>query len=136
MAAPIERPHEQALHDDAERRHRDRRQQQRPPEAAREAEDGKPKERAQHEERAMRQADHVHEAENQRQAGRHQEQQHAIDQPVQELGDEEFHSPLSVPIVPIVAPASERVTHFGPHPIWPCFKTPGPAARLLRTRSE
>jgi hypothetical protein len=40
-----------------------------------------------------REAHDVHQAEDEREAGCHQEQQHPIDQPVQELGDDELHAP-------------------------------------------
>ena len=72
---------------------RDRREHQREPEAAGELVDRKPEERAQHEERAVREAHDVHQAEDEGEAGCHQEQQHPIDQPVQELGDDELHAP-------------------------------------------
>ena len=81
------------LHHDPERGDGNRREHEREPEAAGEAVDRQPEERAQHEERAVREAHHVHQAEDEREAGRHQEQQHAIDQPVQELGDDELHAP-------------------------------------------
>ena len=62
-----------------------------------------PKIRAQHEERAVRQAHDVHQPEDERQAGRHQEQQHAVDQPVQKLGDKQLHARLSRPFGDVAA---------------------------------
>ena len=93
VAAAIERPHEHELHHDSDRGDRNGREQKREPEAAGELVDRKPEERAQHEERAVREAHDVHQAEDEGEAGCHQEQQHPIDQPVQELGDDELHAP-------------------------------------------
>ena len=66
VAALIERPHEHELHHDPDRNDGDRREDQRQPEAAGELEDRQPKKRAQHEERAVRQAHDVHQTEDQR----------------------------------------------------------------------
>ena len=46
---------------------------------------------ADHVERAMRQIDHVHDAEDERQTRRHQEQHHAELKPVQPLLDQQKH---------------------------------------------
>ena len=66
--------------------------QQRKPETVGRAEDRQADEGAEHEERAMREAHHVHQAEDQRQARRDEKQQHAIDDAVQELGGKKLHA--------------------------------------------
>ncbi len=96
VAAAIERPHEHA----APSRRRSKTtgigaRMQRQPEAAGELEDRQAEERAQHEERAVREAHDVHQPEDQREARRHEEQQHAVHQPVQKLGDQKLHATLS-----------------------------------------
>jgi hypothetical protein len=91
VAAPVKRPHEQKLRHDPDDGHGQRRDNQGDPEIVRGLEDRQAEKRAQHEERAVRQAHHVHQPEDERQARCHQKQQHAIDQPVQELGSDEVH---------------------------------------------
>ena len=76
------------LDDRARRRRRRQRRRQPQPERPRRRRDRRAGERAHHVERAVRQVDKPHDAEDQRQAGRHQEQHDPILQAVQRLLEE------------------------------------------------
>jgi len=83
--AAIDPAHEQPLEHDAERRDSQRPGRDRQREAAGQAVGGEGEVGAEHIERAVGEVDDPEHAEDQRQAGRHQEQQHAHDQPGRRL---------------------------------------------------
>src|ERR1700730_6226113 len=95
MPAAIERAQEHALHRHADQHNGEGGQEECGPEIDCELEDGDHEDRAKHEEGSMRKTDHIHQAENEGEACRHQEQQHAVDEAVQELSDQIRHWPLT-----------------------------------------
>jgi hypothetical protein len=93
MPAPVQWPQKQYFHGHAQCRRRDRRQHEGKPEIVGDLINRQTEVGAKHEKRAVRQAHDVHEPENQREAGRHQEQQHPVDEAVQQLDEKQIHNP-------------------------------------------
>ena len=91
MVAAVERPDRDHLQRHADQQRRDQRQQRTEHEAAGQRREGRGEIGADHVERAVRQIDQVHDAEDQRQAGRQQEQQHAELDAVEALFDQIKH---------------------------------------------
>ena len=88
--AADQRPQRHDLQRRAEKRDDQRRGDQRQPEAAGRGDDDEADIGAEHEQFAMREIDHVHDAEDQRQSGRDQRQDHAGDDAVHRLDDEQI----------------------------------------------
>ena len=108
VAALVQRTDEHPFHQHRRRHRRDPAHAQREPEVAGELRQRVGRERADHEERAVRDVDDVHQAEDQRQAGGHHEQQHAQDQAVEQLCNDEIHSAFVVDANAGAPPAAGR----------------------------
>src|SRR3989449_3630551 len=85
-----EPPEEEPLHADADERDRQRARDERGGEAARPPHDGQPDVAAEHEVRPVGEVDDAHNAEDQREPAREQEQERAVREAVEGLGDPEL----------------------------------------------
>jgi len=90
VAVGMDPAQEEIFHEVADDEDDEGRKDQTKPEVAREADNGKGNVRAQHVECGMRDAQHVHHAEDDREADGHDEQEHAVNDPVQHVVDDDI----------------------------------------------